>query len=145
MKSAKLPVVLVCFAGGLFLGLAGCGPGDFVGTTHTVTGKITVKGVAATHGSVGFWPDASKGNTGKYEASGTIKSDGTYTMQTRNRPGVPPGAYKVTVIIQTKADSTEPTKAVLEIPKDYTLEKKTPLATEVVASPAAGAYDFDLK
>jgi hypothetical protein len=145
MKHTKLPVVAVCFAGGLLVGLAGCGPPDLVGPTHTVKGKITLKGAPANHGGVTFWPDTAKGNTSKFEASGAIKPDGTYTMHTRTKPGVPPGAYKVTVTITTKVESTAPTDAKLEIPKEYTLEKKTPLTAEVVASPAAGAYDFDVK
>jgi hypothetical protein len=137
--------VLIYLVGALLVSLAGCGPGDYVGTTCTVKGKITVKGVPATHGSIAFWPDASKGNTGKYEASGGIKEDGTYTMQTKGKPGVPPGAYKVTVSMQTQADIATPTKFELEIPKEYTQQKTTKLSVEVVASPAPGAYDLDLK
>ena len=139
-------MALLCGFALLSAGFVGCGgPGDFVGQTYPVKGKIMVKGAPATHGSIAFWPDASKGNTGKNEASGGIKEDGTYTMQTRGKPGVPPGAYKVTISMQSQADNATPEKFELEVPKEYTQQKTTTLSIEVVASPAPGAYDIDVK
>jgi hypothetical protein len=129
----------------LLLVVAACSGDDPVGSTVSVKGKVTVDGKPATHGGVSFWPDTAKGNTSKYECSGAIAEDGTYTLYTRKKPGAPLGAYKVTVNIQTKADSTDPTKAKLELPKKYTSKETTPLTVEVVASPAAGAYDLDIK
>lgn len=128
--------------GVLLLSIAACGPADTVGVTYQVKGKVTVDGKPATHGSVAFWPDSAKGNTSKLECIGIIAADGGYTMSTRGKPGVPPGAYKVTVAMQTKVESTEPDKAVLEVPKEYTTKEKTPLTIEVVEKAAAGAYDL---
>lgn len=129
----------------LLLGLAACGEPDIVGRTVAVKGKVMLDGKAVDHGSVAFWPDAAKGNTSKYESVGVIDKDGNYTLSTRNKPGAPPGAYKVTVVIQSTADSTDPTKAKLESPAIYRTKEKTPLSIEVVEKPAAGAYDLNVK
>ena len=141
----KAMSVFHVFVGVLLLGLSACGETDSVGQTFPVKGKVTVDGKSADHGSVAFWPDAAKGNTSKYECGGVIASDGSYTVLTRGKAGAPPGAYKVTVVMQTKADSTDPTKATLELPKIYTSKEKTPLTVEVVASPAPGVYDLVVK
>jgi hypothetical protein len=130
--------------GVLLLSLAACGEADPVGRTLTVKGKVTVDGKAVNHGGVVFYPDAAKGNASKFECSGNIAEDGSYTLSTRNKPGAPPGAYKVTVVIQAKADSTDPSKAVLEVPKQYTSKEKTPISIEVSEKAAAGAYDLNI-
>ncbi len=132
--------------GVLLLSLAGCGGApDSVGHTVPVKGKVMVDGKLADHGSVALWPDAAKGNASKYECTGDIAADGTYTVYTKGKAGAPPGAYKVTVAIQSKVDSTDPKKAVMESPKKYQAKDTSPLAFEVVEKPAAGAYDLDLK
>ncbi len=136
--------VLSGVVGALLLSLAACSS-DLVGRTVPVKGQVMVDGKPANHGGVVFWPDAAKGNTSKYECAGPIAADGTYTLTTNGKVGAPPGAYKVTVMMQTKADSTDPSKAKLELPKEYTLKEKTPLAIEVVDNPAAGAYDLKIK
>lgn len=145
MKQAKLLGTICGFTGVLIFGIVGCGPSDFVGGTVPVQGKVMVDGKPANHGSVTYWPDAAKGNTSKYEAVGVIGSDGTYTLSTRNKPGALPGAYKVTVMIQEKVDNTAPKGAKLEVPVEYTKQSTTKLEREVVATPAAGAYDLDVK
>jgi hypothetical protein len=137
--------VLHVVVGVLLLSLAACGEADPVGRRIPVKGQVTVDGKTPDHGSVAFWPDAGKGNTSKFECVGVIAADGSYTMSTKNKPGAPPGAYKVTVVVQTKADSTDPTKAVLESPKIYQTKEKTPLSIEVVEKAAPGAYDLNLK
>ncbi len=138
----KVLPVLRGVVGVMLLSLGACGTADPVGPTVTVKGQVTVDGKAATYGSVAFWPDSAKGNTSKFEAMGKIGEDGTYTLSTKGKPGAPAGAYKVTVVIQAKADSTEPGKATLEVPKNFTTKEKTPLAVEVVEKAAPGAYDL---
>jgi hypothetical protein len=135
---------------GLFVGLlaAGCG-----GKTHSVSGKLTVGGApfAAKSGLVTFVPDRARGNTSDDEPVGTVDADGRYTLYTKARRGAPPGWYKV--VVTGLGDAPPPAAGPLThrpapqsvVPARYGRAASTPLAVEVVASPPAGAYDFDLK
>jgi len=131
--------------GVLLLSLAACGEGDPVGRRVPVKGQVTVDGKTPDHGSVAFWPDAAKGNASKFECVGSIAADGSYTISTRGKAGAPPGAYKVTLVMQAQADSTDPTKAVLESPRQYLKKETTTMTIEVVEKPAPGAYDLNFK
>jgi len=117
---------------------------DPVGRTVPVKGKVTVKGVPLKNGSVAYWPDDGKDKAGLTPTS-QIREDGTYDLITRSKPGAPPGKYKVTVTAQTEVDSTKAETAKSLVPAVYNTKEKTPLVKEVVASPAAGAYDLELK
>lgn len=77
---------------------------------------------------VSLYPES--GNQGGW--SGLISS-GTYSLNAAA------GKYKVTVT-PPKGFATQ-----RMYNSSYTNQKKTPLAIEVVASPAAGAYDLKLK
>ena len=125
----------------LCLSLPACGTSDPIGKTVPVKGKVTVDGQPLKQGSVAFWPKDGKG----FEADGQIAEDGTYELSTKGKPGAPPGSYKVTVMAQTSTDSTTPLKAKLLVPQKYTAKEKTDLVVDVVESPAAGAYDLNLK
>jgi hypothetical protein len=127
----------------LFLGLTGCG--DSIGHTVPVKGKVTVDGKALSKGSVTFWPNKEKGNNSQHEAGGQISEDGSYEVYTKGKAGIPPGHYKVTVVAQTDADNTAPTKVKLLVPQKYTKAETTPLLIEVVENPASGAYNLDVK
>jgi hypothetical protein len=81
---------------GAALGLAGSSE-DKIGKTVPVSGKVTLGGEPLTAGVVVFTPDAGKGNTSKWTASGVIGKDGTYTLQTDTKDGAPPGWYKVSI------------------------------------------------
>ena len=131
--------------GVLVLSVAGCGEPDPVGRTFPVKGKVTVNGEALKRGSVAYLPDESKGNTSKFSPSGDIGEDGTYELKTRNKPGAPPGAYKVIVVSRTDVDSTKPTAYKNLVPPIYSAKDKTPLEREVKEGAPAGAYDLDLK
>jgi hypothetical protein len=133
------------FFGFLLLTLAACG-GNKVGHVVPVSGKvINADGSPLKDGSVAFFPNKDKGNTSTHEAGGTINADGTYEAYTKGSKGVPPGHYKVTVMAQSIADSTTPTKAKVLVPEKFTKRETTTLLIEVVESPAAGAYDLKLK
>jgi hypothetical protein len=129
----------------LLLTLAGCGGDSTVGHVVPVSGKVIVDGKTLTEGSVAFLPDKEKGNNSSLQAGGKITADGTYVAFTKDVKGVRPGHYKVTVMAQTAASSTEASKAKLLVPEKYTTYKTTTLLIEVVESPAAGAYDLTLK
>jgi hypothetical protein len=81
--------------------LSGCTGTDLIGKTVPVTGKIMVDGKPLASGTVNYVPDESKGNQGKALGIGQV-SNGDYTIRstsaTGDKPGVPPGWYKVTVV-----------------------------------------------
>jgi hypothetical protein len=127
------------------LALVSCG-GSPVGKVVPVSGKvINADDAPLKEGSIAFWPNKDKGNSSPYEAGATINADGTYEAFTKGVKGVPPGAYKVTVMAQTSADSTSPDKAKLLVPEIYTKKETTTLLIEVVENPSPGAYDLKLK
>jgi len=130
----------------------GCSKGE---TLYPVSGKVTLKNAPLTAGQVTFVPDESKGNKSKVSPTGKIGSDGNYTVTSDNRAGAPLGWYKVTVATETPGmggtmtvdPSGKPAPLGGQGPKidpRYKDSSKTPLSVEVVASPAAGAYDLKI-
>ena len=131
------------FVAAVFLaGLAGCGK---KGGLCPVEGNVTVGGKPLTTGSVIFKPDADKGNTSKHEPRGTIDSEGHYQLVTANKPGAPPGWYKVAVVaaVPNPDNMYAPPKDYL-VPSDYLDANTSGLSFEVVADPAPGAFDLKL-
>lgn len=126
MRCSALSLVMVL--GGL-VALSGCGDGG--PKTYLVEGKISVNGKPLDSGSINLHSDDPKltGWSG-------IVSTGTYTVS------APLGKYKVTVTPMTDTDPTGKSPA---IDKTFQDASKTPLSIDVVASPAAGAYDLNLK
>lgn len=130
----------------LIVGLATCGCSDSKSVKLlSVSGKVTLENVPLTAGVVTFTPDTSKGNSQQAIPSGTIDDQGVYRLQTSDvkdmKDGAPVGWYKVSV--NTSMPSMNPTKGV-SINVRYTNPATSGLAVEVVASPAAGAYDLKL-
>jgi hypothetical protein len=78
-------------------GLAGCGDSEEGGNVKLVkvTGTITDNGKPLEGVLVSFVPAA--GNPSFVPATGESGSDGSYTLYSKNRTGVAPGKYKVTV------------------------------------------------
>ena len=127
----------------LSAGLAGCGAG---GETLTpVAGKVTVGGAPLTAGAVTFHPDADKGNKTQHIPVGNLDAQGNYTMMSAATPGAPLGWYKVSVSAQQPIDPQNP-----YAPPKHLINPKfsdpgtSGLTVEVVASPAPGAYDFQV-
>jgi len=137
------------------LAVGGCAKSE---PLFPVSGKATLKNAPLTAGMVTFVPDDAKGNKTKSNPSGKIGSDGTYTLTTEGKSGAPLGWYKVTVITDTPGmggpmtvDPTPGKPAPLggtsagpPIDPKYKDSAKTPLTIEVVAAPAAGAYDVKI-
>src|SRR5262249_44285602 len=110
-----------------------------------VSGQVTVNGTPLTFGAVSFRPDASRGNTTLHHPTGEIDSQGNFELYTARQKGAPPGWYKVLVF----ADENQKQGAVHPAPPRWAINPKstseaTPLSTEVVEKPAAGAYDLKL-
>jgi hypothetical protein len=122
---------------GLFI-LLGCS-GDPRGKYYPVEGKITLAdGKPVPPGSVSFLPIQTDPNAPVFPASmGPIK-DGSYTLSTKGKPGAPAGKYRV--VLSSSGDKMAWSK----VPRQYTIEKKSPLEVEVVADKPPGGYDLKL-
>lgn len=135
------------------ISVSGCGDASGVGRTVPVTGRLTLDGIPITAKTtiVLFQPDASKGNTSPFEATGTVDAKGNYTLNTKGKIGAPPGWYKVAVSARDDASPVHPKDAKGQrpvahslLPSKYGLAKSSGLSIEVVETPAAGAYDLKL-
>jgi len=158
MKRLALRSCIPLGLAGLLLLVAGCGPGDDIGSTLPVSGKVTVDNKPLPSGMVTFSPDESKGNKGKFAASGKV-SNGEYALESTSaaglkKTGAPPGWYKVMVAagMPPGMDVSAPPKGGTA-PKTNTGESmpvaarfsnaaKTPLSVEVKEGAPAGHYDL---
>jgi hypothetical protein len=141
-------------AAALLVVLLATGCGNGVGTVYPVSGRITIDGVplASKNSVVMFVPDRAKGNTTSYEPGATVDASGQYTLYTMTRKGAPPGWYKVVVTGTTEAPPPSSKGPLTQrpapkslVPARYGQATTTTLEVEVVASPAAEAYDLNLK
>lgn len=120
--------------------LAGCN--NRPTTLNSVTGKVLYKGVPLSTGLIVFSPDASKGESGKIAYS-KIKSDGTYTMQTGDSPGVAAGWYRVTVASLQGSTSSYEGGVISLIPDKYRDPQLSQLQCEVKSN-RDNHLDFNL-
>jgi len=107
-----------------------------------VSGKLTVENKPLTNGSIFFVPDRDKGNMSTAEPRGTIDDQGNYTLSTDGKPGVPPGWYRVVVVVSSTniPDIRNPTTTQSPIDERYKTATKTNLVVEV----PGGDYNFKL-
>jgi hypothetical protein len=70
---------------------------------------------------------------------GKIEEDGSYTISTSGKPGVPPGTYRVVL------DRGANRKVFAKVPRKYTLPRQSPLEVEVVENKPEGGYDLKLE
>jgi hypothetical protein len=110
-----------------------------------VEGKVVIDGQPLTLGTVIFTPDAAKGNASQHEPRGQLDANGVYrAFVTKDRAGVPPGWYKISISAQKLKDPKDPYSFVSVIPTKYTSPKTSGLAVQVVDNPDPGAYDIVL-
>jgi len=152
--SARFVLAFTC-VGAVALGGASCGK---EGARYPVSGKVTLGNAPLTVGQVTFVPDEGKGNKSKLSPSGKIGSDGSYSLSTDGKSGAPAGWYKVIIATATPGmgGATAPGEANpsalpggapaggVQIDSKYGDASKTDVTKEVVASPAAGAYDITI-
>lgn len=137
--------VMVALFGPALALVVGCGGGPKL---VPVKGKVYVddQPVGASEsvkGFVVFHPDASKGNKTQEAVQGTLEADGSFTVFTRDKEGVPPGWYKITVdLADTKA--SDPYYYKPKIEDKYLEADKSGLTFEVVENPEPGRYDIKL-
>ncbi|MBI2806811.1 MAG: hypothetical protein HYX68_17670 [Planctomycetes bacterium] len=135
LAAFRTTIGVVFLAAGCVL-LSGCSSGQ-----HPVEGELTINGKALPKGTVTLWPDAAKKNTATVIPTGEVEN-GRYRVMTNGRAGAPPGWYKVTIASSEIPDSTKIDKVKDSVPEKFRSAEKTPLAIEVVAAPAPGAYDL---
>jgi hypothetical protein len=123
--------------------VAGCQkPGE---NLLPVEGKVLLGGKPLTTGYVILHPDKDKGNISLHEPRGPIDKQGNYRIATNEKPGAPPGWYKVAVTAADQIDPKNPYFTRWLVPEKYIDYRKSQLAFEVVKQPAEGAYDLTLK
>lgn len=137
MRSTYLPVS----ASFLFsITMIGCGPADT--RLYPVSGRVSLEDSVIEVGTVSLYPDAAGAN---FVSTGTISSDGTYSITTDGKPGAPLGTYRVAITPQAPtgvANSRFVARSL--IPIRYGNPTDSKIVIDVVAVPATGAYDFKL-
>ena len=130
--------------------IVGCGTKEEAVELIPVSGKVTVGNTPLPGGQVSFHPDSTKGNNSQKVPTGTIQSDGTYSLITGTasgaiKEGAPPGWYKVTVSpTMALADSSPQSKVKMPFFNlDYSNVKNTSLSIEV--KPGAANYDLKMR
>lgn len=146
-------LVLIFSASIFAIAALGCGDSSGVGRTLPVSGKVIFNDAPLTAKTtiVVFKPDASRGNSSPYEPTGTVDSDGNYTLTTKGKSGAPPGWYKVVVTAREETEPVHP-KAPKQhrpvakslLPAKYGQAETSGLSIEVVEKPSIGAYDLKL-
>jgi hypothetical protein len=127
----------------LTLASAGCGRG--LPVLVPVRGKVTLpSGTPIHNGSVTLYPDTAKGNKSKELPIGAIDAQGNFTVMTGTREGAPPGWYKVAISAAEQIDPNNPYFTDWLIHERYINPETSRLTAEVVESPTAGRYDFQV-
>jgi hypothetical protein len=138
----------VLLGAALVLGATGCGKEG--PKLLPVEGAVTVgdqplnMGTERRRGYVELIPDAARGNTSPELPRGYIDPEGRYKISTNQKPGAPPGWYRVRVDASDQPDPNNAYKFQSLVPQRYIDGGTTPLSIEVVESPAPGAYDLKL-
>jgi hypothetical protein len=130
------------------VGAAGCGkegPKLFPVEGNVTVGDQPLKmGTERRRGYVELIPDTARGNTTLELPRGYIDTEGRYRISTNQKPGAPPGWYKVRVDAADQPDPNNAYRFEFLVPQRYIDGGSTTLTFEVVESPAAGAYDLRL-
>jgi hypothetical protein len=125
------------------LGTAGCSKPEVL---YPVSGKVYNGGAPLTSGMVRYVPEGGDKLAG--QSSGTIGSDGTYTLYTNGKPGAPPGKYKVAISTMVppgpEVTMDEKPHAGPPINRKYNSPDSSGLTREVVADPSPDQYDLKL-
>jgi hypothetical protein len=118
--------------------LAGCSSNSrSVGPCFPVAGKVTLGGVPLIGGTVSFVPlDAEPGTPWP---TGTIDSQGAYSLQTSGQEGAPAGKYRA--IITTSGEDKNQDERFDSV---YSHAENSPLIREVTENAAPGYYDLPL-
>jgi hypothetical protein len=103
---AALPVGAVkraLVAGSCFFGLAFIAGCDSSSQESRVSGRVTLDGDSVGPGMIVFSPAAVGGTP----ATGSIETDGTYSLETNHEKGLAAGKYKVALMVREPPDFTK--------------------------------------
>jgi hypothetical protein len=107
-----------------------------------VSGTVTLDGNKIGPGTIVFAPVSSGGKP----ATGSIESDGTYTLKTSRDSGLAPGSYRVAVSIRKMPENVKrgdrPPVGKLLIPDKYEDETKSGLRYDV--TPGRNTINIEL-
>lgn len=118
----------------------GCSPAGPV--FLPVTGRVLYDGKPLTTGRVIFRPDAGRGNGWSGEANGELNDQGSYTLKSGDRVGVPAGWYTVVVFSMKDPNTQKPPEWL--IPTRYTDPTRSGLWVEVKDNQGPEAYEVRL-
>lgn len=127
-----------CCGAAVIIMLVGCNRGS---QESQVSGSVTLDGSRIGPGMVVFAPVE-----GGKPATGSIESNGSFTLNTSREPGLAAGKYKVAVSIRElpenvkRSDQIPPGK--LLIPEKY--EQSTTSGLEYEVEPGQNSIDIDL-
>jgi hypothetical protein len=77
-----------------------------------VAGRVTLDGAPVGPGTVSFTPEREKHNP----AIGTIQADGTYSVMTNRKLGLPAGKYRVGFYIHKVPPGAQPGERLMSTP-----------------------------
>ncbi|HJT79353.1 MAG TPA: hypothetical protein VJ739_19310 [Gemmataceae bacterium] len=105
-----------------------------VGPTVPTAGTVLVDGEPLEEGSVIFIPDPARGNTSPFIGRAQVLN-GSYQLATEGKRGVPPGWYKVIVLLPLdSAGMLHPPPRLFD--RRFSDPDRTPLSVEVLPSGA---------
>jgi len=138
-RRANLPVLAALVLSTSLVGCGRSGP-----EKAAVSGRVTYQGKPVPKGVIAFIPVAPGGRN----ATGAIRPDGSYTLQTEEpEDGAQLGEYRVTISAHDEPllDYTpaQPVKPKLLVPPEYEDPEKSGLKKTVVRG--SNVFEFDLK
>ncbi|HEX9832109.1 MAG TPA: hypothetical protein VGA66_03325 [Mycobacterium sp.] len=137
-SAAMRTAAAACCGAAVIIMLVGCNRGS---QESQVSGSVTLDGSRIGPGMVVFAPVE-----GGKPATGSIESNGSFTLNTSREPGLAAGKYKVAVSIRElpenvkRSDQIPPGK--LLIPEKY--EQSTTSGLEYEVEPGQNSIDIDL-
>ena len=123
----------------LVVAVAGCG--DSGPELVPVVGTVRIDGQPATEGAVTY----RHAETGAFEASGLIQSDGTYKLMQNDSEGAQEGEYRIVVFVRQTPMTPSGEMAGLPtiiVNQKYTNPNTTPLSVQVKKDAPPGHYDL---
>ena len=130
MSCLRIASLLAAWIALSLLTATGCGPGEM--KTVPVEGTVTLGKTPLKTGSITFHPEGGGETTGSSLPVGTIEN-GAYKLGTGEKPGAPPGRYKVTITATVPSD-----------PKDEYSEPRS-LIAEKFGDPSTTTLSADVK
>jgi len=112
------------------------------------SGRITVEGEPLDRGSVHFLPNGGRPGKHQYTSTGEIQPDGSFTVDTYGRPGIPVGECRIMVIASRNEIPRSPGpdfKPDWLVHEKYTKRTTTDLYVEVTDPPTDKAQSFDME